>query len=370
MGPNGGEIECFAVNGSNLFAGTSNAGVFLSTDDGATWSSVNAGLSNSDITALAESGDTDLFAGTWGGGVYYSTNNGTSWTAANTGLTNGTVSALAIASNGAGGTNLFAGTSGGGIFLSTNNGVSWTPVDSGLTDTSVAKVRALVVTTGAAGTDSIDVFAGTDNGVFLSTDNGTSWTLIRDGLTTHNVLSLIGSGTIVYAGTEGGGVFFSYNDGTTWTWTEADSGLTNMNVSSLSAINEIVVSDLGAILNVVYLYAGTPTGIFLSTDEGVSWTQVDSGLINTNVLALASSASGRHLFAGTFGSGVFVSSDNGTSWAQASNGLANSDVKSLVAFPSSGGSGPVSLLASTYYGGVSLSTDGGTSWTASNSRTN
>jgi predicted esterase len=58
----------------------------------------------SNVYALAISG-MNLFAGTNGGGVFLSTNNGTSWTAASPGLTNTNVNALAIS-----GMNLFAGT--------------------------------------------------------------------------------------------------------------------------------------------------------------------------------------------------------------------------------------------------------------------
>ncbi|MHB8581408.1 MAG: WD40/YVTN/BNR-like repeat-containing protein [Ignavibacteriaceae bacterium] len=76
------------------------------------------------IYALAVSnngtGGTNLFAGSdsWGGGVFLSTNNGTSWTPVNTGLpTIKIVQTLAI-----NGTNIFAGLNGGGVFLSTNTG--------------------------------------------------------------------------------------------------------------------------------------------------------------------------------------------------------------------------------------------------------
>ena len=64
-------------------------------------------MTNSNVRALAVSG-TNLFAGTDGGGVFLSTNNGTSWTAFNIGLTNTVVNALAVS-----GTNLFAGTNDG-----------------------------------------------------------------------------------------------------------------------------------------------------------------------------------------------------------------------------------------------------------------
>jgi len=83
------------------------------------------------VRALAFSADgTKLFAGT-DGGIFLSTDNGTSWTAVNTGLTNTTVHALAVS-----GANLYAGTE-GGVFLSTDNGTSWTAVNTGLTNTTV-----------------------------------------------------------------------------------------------------------------------------------------------------------------------------------------------------------------------------------------
>ena len=78
-------------------------GVFLSTNNGTSWTAVNTGLTNTACPALAVSG-TNLFAGTEGG-VFLSTNNGTNWTAVNAGLTDQSLPALAVS-----GTNLFAGT--------------------------------------------------------------------------------------------------------------------------------------------------------------------------------------------------------------------------------------------------------------------
>ena len=80
-GPYGGTIYSFAVSpdgtgGTNLFAGTWGAGVFLSTDNGTSWSAVNSGLTNYSVMALAVSpvsggtGGTNLFAGTYTYGVW------------------------------------------------------------------------------------------------------------------------------------------------------------------------------------------------------------------------------------------------------------------------------------------------------------
>jgi hypothetical protein len=44
-GPNGGNIRCLAVSGGNIFAGT-DGGVYLSTNNGTSWTAVNSGLTN------------------------------------------------------------------------------------------------------------------------------------------------------------------------------------------------------------------------------------------------------------------------------------------------------------------------------------
>jgi len=248
------------------------------------------------VNAFAVCG-TNLFAGTYGSGVFLSANNGTSWTAAKTGLTNPFINALAVspASDGTGGTNLFAGTN-GGVFLSANNGTNWTPVNTGLTNTTV---RALAF----SGTN---LFAGTDGGVFLSANNGTSWTEANTGLTNTYVKSLAVSpasdgtgGTNLFAGTYDGGVFLSVNNGTSWT--AESTGLMNTDVRALA------LSPASDGTGGTNLFAGTNgSGVFLSTNNGTSWTAESIGLMNTDVRALALSPAsdgtgGMNLFAGTSG---------------------------------------------------------------------
>jgi hypothetical protein len=182
------------VSGSNIFAGTG-GGVYLSTNNGTSWTGVNAGLSaDTYVNALAVSGS-NIFAGAMDGSVYLSTNNGTSWTGVNAGLpVRYTLLCLAVS-----GSNIFVGFAGDGVFLSTNNGTSWTAVDSGLP--SIINVMSLAVSGG-------NIFAGTDFGVFLSTSNGTSWTAVNAGLTNTTVLSLAVSGNTVFAGTDGSGAWY------------------------------------------------------------------------------------------------------------------------------------------------------------------
>jgi ligand-binding sensor domain-containing protein len=378
-----------------LFSGT-DEGVFLSANNGASWTKVNAGLTDTNVVALAISG-INLFAGTRGGGFFLSTNNGTSWTEVNTDLTNTSVNSLAVS-----GTNLFAGTY-AGVFVSTNNGTNWTPVN---TDWQSGYVNSLVVSpNGAGGTN---LFAGASyGGVFRFTDDGTNWTAVNTGLTNDYVNSLAVSGTDLFAGTLGGGVFRSTNNGTSWI--AVSSGLGYASVICIAAIPDGAGGTIllaGAGIEVPghpgfqgYCYAGgvfvstnngadwtpgsgishwngimcfavapdgtggtnlfagtTDDGVFLSTNNGTSWTEVNTGLTNTSVSALASS--GTNLFTGTSG-GIFLSTNYGTSWTEVNTGLTNTSVSTLAV------SG-TNLFVGTWNGGVFLSTNNGASWSAVN----
>ena len=68
-GPYGGEIQALAVSGSNIFAGTHGGGVFLSGNNGSSWTAVYNGLTSQNILSLTVSGS-NIFAGTANDGVF------------------------------------------------------------------------------------------------------------------------------------------------------------------------------------------------------------------------------------------------------------------------------------------------------------
>ncbi len=265
--------------------------------------------------------DTNLFAGAnvLGEGVFLSTNNGTSWTAVDSGLINleaeiPAVNALAIS-----GTDLFAGTS-GGLFRSTNNGKTWVEVDSGLISSFYPDVTALVF----SGTN---LFAATELSVGLSTNDGTSWTAVDSGLSSPpsgvfygEVISLAVSpngvgGTNLFAGSGTYGIFLSTNNGTSWT--VVDSGLTGEPTSAIAISGKNIV-------------ANSHGKLFLSTNNGTSWTAIDSGLTSgDNATISCFAVSGTNLFAGSSSYGVFLSTDSGISWAAVNTGLTSLGVNSL-----------------------------------------
>ena len=117
--------------------------------------------------------------------------------------------------------------------------------------------------------------------------------------------------TNLFAGTQGGGVFLTTNNGTNWN--AVNNGITGngMYVYSLAVMG-------------TNLFAGTSIGIYLSTNNGTSWAEVNNGLSGGSVYAFA--VSGTNIFAATQvfdypTGGIFLSTNNGTSWIQKNQGI-------------------------------------------------
>ncbi len=256
-----------AVSGATIFAG-SYLGVLRSSDGGLTWTIVNNGFTAATpaVYALAAV-DSMIFAGT-AEGVYRSLDNGGVWMQVNDGLVNQLtdhgeqivpipprITALTIA-----GTTIYIGIEYHGVYRSLDRGSTWermTMPSQGLT------VKAFA----ASGTD---LYAGTADvsrhgAVLVLAEKSTQWTSVSSGLIMSAVASLVASGPHIYAGTGGGGVYYTHNRGMSWSnsgsgmsWSNSGSGMMNANVNAfLVRGSELIAGIDGA-------------GIFRSTDEGVS----------------------------------------------------------------------------------------------------
>jgi len=272
---------CFAVSSNgNIFAGVINAGVLLSTDNGASWNL--AGMGNIPVYSLAIIGS-NLFAivdsfENVNYSVCRSSDNGKSWTATHAGLPNGRFYALAVS-----GKNLFAGTD-SGVYKSTDNGTSWNQCLT--TSTAVYSLAA----------SGSKIAAGTFwSGIFLSTNGGTSWKSLGSTFSTQigivwcSVTSLTFTEHGIIAGANGS-ILFTTNNGTSWIYEE----LWNSNTYPVQTFA----------ISKEKIFAGADSnGVWQSSDDGASWTTLDSvDLLNHNVNALI--ISGIYLIAGT-DSGIY-----------------------------------------------------------------
>lgn len=154
--------------------------------------------------------------------------------------------------------------------------------------------------------------------------------------------SIVTDNINVYAGTNGGGVFRSSDLGVTWN--PINSGLSYHNVRSLSIVGGNI-------------YAGTVEGgIFISKNKGESWTPINTGL-NITVVGIIV-GNGSTLFIAT-DKGIYRSLNNGSSWNPVNKGLPNTQITALAINGSN-------LFAGIYGGGLFLSTDNGTNWKSIN----
>jgi len=125
------------------------------------------------------------------------------------------------------------------------------------------------------------------------------------------------------------------------TWTRVSAGLPNTIFVSLFVKGS-------------NLYAGSDSGAFLSTNNGINWKSISNGLPKGFIRSFI--VKDANLFAGG-DSGIYVSTNNGMSWVSANNGISP---KCTYCMAISGNN----IFAAD--GGVCLSTNSGNSWNTLN----
>ncbi len=237
--------QVFAAAGGDC-GNAGGEGIFRSSDNGETWARLADGLSATSARSLVISESGAIFAGT-NDGVFRSTDNGDTW--APTSLRGVDVSTMASRSG-----ILFAGDgcACSGLYRSRDDGVTWEHVKA----LGAACVKGLAID--AAG----GAFAATADGLYRSPDRGDHWISANDGLTTRAFESVAVAGPDdVFLGSESEGIFRSMDGGVSW----EPMGLSG------ERVNALTTSPGGEI------FAGTDTAVYLSVDNGESWTNVDRG---------------------------------------------------------------------------------------------
>ncbi|MFZ1683261.1 MAG: hypothetical protein WAU88_03930 [Candidatus Zixiibacteriota bacterium] len=299
------------IDGPSLYA-CSRSGLYRSVDTGTTWSLV--GLDHTDVYGMIRFGGR-LFAAA-GSGVAQSLDDGLTWTVANNGLkSEGLYSILPQ------GDTIIVGTP-SGVFRSADQGATWT---------SIGLQHDYVFCLAAEGTD---LYAGTRNGLFRSSDNGASWTPLAEGMSQSTYSMIVTPSVIVRSGYFSNGVYHSVDQGATWSF---NNTLPYWLVSYAS---------LGSTLLQGW------QGVMRSTDQGTTWTYNSSDPLAQRYISHLKSV-GSNVYAAT-GNRVYVSSDTGLSWTSISSGLSTAQCKDLTTFGST-------LVASTYNGLFTLS-NGQSTW--------
>jgi hypothetical protein len=385
--------------------------------NGTVWSPIgpspmNEGVDdNGLVTAIAVNPNNKnvLYLGSAQGGVWRSTNGGDTWTPIfDRQLSLGIGEPAGIAIDPANTDIIYVGTSSRvgsaepdtigqptrGLFKSTDGGSSWIALGSGYpagnTGTAnifVGRTINVIIVDPANGV----LYLGANNGVFTSTDGGLNWTqatgLSGDTRSLALDLSTPATARILHAGVSGQGVFISRDGGQTFTQTlsattlavatalGAGGGFTRVVVALAPPTSPPNVKGV----QVLYVtlggtYSGPPAdpiGVFLSTDQGATWTkQASSGLSGTTYggyaihMAVDPASPGDGMFDILYFGCLsqFRSTDSGASFTKLT--FPHPDTHTWTMVPQFGGANTIVYCGCD--GGIAVSTDNGSTWTPKN----
>ena len=379
----GGGIRSIAVSPSfasdhTFFVGTQHAGVYGSTDGGASFARTSEGLADPATISLAisPSFETDgtLWVSTFSDGVFVTRDRGQTWASSSDGLTTNEQADqlkrsqfgdLRVARTSDGTSTLFLGAF-DGLFRSLNGGASWHELQ-----TQRASIIMGLAVSPAYANDRTLFLSTYINGLFRSQDDGATWTATNSGVVSDYdwgrsryyvnrlfpmaVSPTYASDHTVFAVARGS-IFRSTDAGSHWREVVPTGAIVEgefppdyffLGLSPDFAID-------GTIL------VGTDGGkIFISTDSGKSYTRLgDLGLEVTSLVMSPAFARDSTAYVGT-PDGVFRTNDRGASWVATAWPFGAGSETSLAISPAYG-SRPTLFAGSA--NGLLVTSDGGASW--------
>jgi photosystem II stability/assembly factor-like uncharacterized protein len=219
-------------------------------------------------------------------------------------------------------------------------------------------------------------------GVFKSTDFGDSWFPVNNGIHAANVIDInFDKDGTLYSAAWSSGLSKSTDLGNSWKM--INNGLTNVYFYCILPDDHGILysgSERGAfrstdkgenwqkitrpgngfVFNLKKdkknrIYALTyGSGLYRTTDKGESWLRLDQNLFNRYFLAMAFDSLD-NIYAGD-GNRIFRSKDDGQTWTKVYEGIPLSAVTGLAVSPKG------NIFAAVDYEGVVRSTDGGDTW--------
>lgn len=184
---------------------------------------------------------------------------------------------------------VFVTTAYDGVFKSSNGGDTWVPSSTGLPSGGTGHIAI-----DPTAPSTLYVSASNPRQVFRSTDGGATWAYYD--LTTYAQIQAIAvdaNGTVYVSSLYGYWLEKRSRNGTSWSVTTSTSDPT---------INAIAIDPT----NTSKIFVGTgSSGVLVSTNGGSSWTAMNPGLTELNVLRLVLNPSGTAIYAGAGGGGVF-----------------------------------------------------------------
>ncbi|HKQ92341.1 MAG TPA: YCF48-related protein [Blastocatellia bacterium] len=408
-GPFGGDVTAMAIDprsADRIWIGASDGQIFRSTDGGKGWTQMRPGVkaTGSAVTVLLLDGEKpgviyvgmkpllDLNEEASGGGVFVSEDDGQSWSLLE-GMRGRSVRAMNQSTKDP---NAMVVAARDGVYYTTDRGKSWkriTPTNDpelkGFHSVAIDPRDANVIyvgthhlpwkTTDAGKTwkraaskergmiDDSDIFAihidqsnpdtvlmSACSGIYRSRDASETWTKLQGipytSRRTHVIYQHPTKPQVIFAGTTEG-LWVSTDGGKPDSWRRMTSQRTVINAVAVHPDRPERV-----------LLGVDDVGIMVSVDSGESYEASNAGFINRQVRAVVADKAERgRVYAGVIfdraNGGLFVSEDGGAAWRQSTNGMGARDVYSIYQSDSN----PATIYAGTN-NGLFRSDDRGRNW--------
>ena len=271
-------VNTFAIDpsNSNTVYAACKTGLLKSTDGGNNWSflplSVVAATASGVTSVVIDPSNSAIVYAATDEGVFKSTNGGTSFT-----LSTPLFNATSLAIDSTTPTTVYAGAL-FGVLKTTNGGDTWTDV-SQFIGGSLDSVEEIVIDP----TNSAILYAGTFDGIFKSTSGGANWTNINSGPLGGGsplISALIIDPTnpqILYAAATNTAeqIVKTTNGGATWVASGTGLFVTNNGVPNPVVVNALAIDPVTPSI----VYAATQGGgIFKTTNSAGNWNPSNAGL--------------------------------------------------------------------------------------------
>ena len=319
LGPFGGDVRSLLIDSSapaTVYLGTSNGEIYKSDNSGKSWQVLTPGIEQPsfviDTLAQHPRDSRHIYAGAWdlyseGGGLFESKNSGETWTRIKLPHESTAVRDIALCRDNP--LYMLVATT-GGVFLSENGGVEW----SGVGENLLTKAHSVAV-------DPINpniLYVGTWRLGYVSRDMGKSWTLIEKGMPLDSdIFSMTirpDKPSVVFS-SACSGVYRSDDGLQSWTRLKVlpDKFTIRAQVVRLDP------TDFSRV------YTGTTEGLYVSENEGRSWTLLTSKDTTVNAVQVDPS-NNRRILLGTEYQGVLRSEDGGKTWLSSNDGFVHKQI--------------------------------------------
>lgn len=191
---------------------------------------------------------------------------------------------------------------------------------------------------------------GQGTGVWVSTDGGATWSNSSNGLPEngsfyewiHTIAASPAEPLVSWVSVWSDGVYTTVDGGATWTKAEG-LPLTSYQL-------EPHPTDSATVL------AATSSGVYKSTDSGLNWSAANTGIWDEVISVAYSSPDGQRAYAVTREGEIFQSDDGAETWTQLSTNIETNEFSNVAAHPATG-----NVIAVAPEGNF-LSNDGGSTW--------